>query len=75
MSYYIHDDIKRIFSTQNDHIAEGFCIYALADAAQDKFFLSQWAHLPQRNLLTEAAGEKAAQISPHLIQLNNEITK
>lgn len=74
MSYYIHDDIKRIFSTQSDHVAEGLSIYALADAAQDKFFLSKWMHLPQRNLLTEAAGEKAAQISPHLIQLNSEMT-
>lgn len=74
MPFYIHDDIKRIFSTENDHSVEGLYIYALADAAQDKFFLSKWMHLPQRNLLTEAAGEKAAQISPHLIQLNFEMS-
>lgn len=74
MSFYIHDDIQRILAAQKGLVEDGLSIYALADAARDKFFLSKWMHLLQRNLLTEAAGEKAAQISPHLIQLNTEIT-
>ena len=44
-------------------------IYAIADAAQDKRFLKSLDHLKQQCLLVEAAGEKAREISPHLLQL------
>ncbi len=44
-------------------------IYAIADAAQDKYFLKSLVHLRQKCLLTEAAGDKAREVSPHLLQL------
>lgn len=70
MSSLLHKDITTIFDHYPKNQAKDYYIYALADAAQDKSFLKKWSHLPQRNLLAEAAGEKAEQVSPHLIQLN-----
>ena len=46
----------------------GLNVYALADAAQDKTFLKVLEHLRQKCLLKEAGGEKAREISPHLLQ-------
>lgn len=47
----------------------GLNIYALADAAQDKKFLTYLNNLRIKCLLKEASGEKAREISPHLIAL------
>lgn len=47
----------------------GLNVYALADAAQDKKFLTSLNHLRTKCLLKEASGEKAKEISPHLIAL------
>jgi hypothetical protein len=52
----------------------GLNVYALADAAQDKKFLKVLEHLRQKCLLTEAGGEKAREISPHLLQLPKDFT-
>ncbi len=52
----------------------GLNVYALADAAQDKTFLKVLEHLRQKCLLTEAGGEKAREISPHLLQLPKDFT-
>ncbi|WP_202724510.1 DUF4123 domain-containing protein [Acinetobacter pittii] len=52
----------------------GLNIYAIADAAQDKKFLKVLEHLRQKCLLKEASGEKAKEISPHLIQLPKNFT-
>ena len=43
----------------------GLNVFAIADAAQDKRFLSPLEHLRQKCLLKEASGEKAKEISPH----------
>ena len=47
----------------------GLNVFAIADAAQDKRFLSTLEHLRQKCLLKEASGEKAKEISPHLLLL------
>lgn len=52
----------------------GLNIYAIADAAQDKRFLNILEHLRQKCLLKEASGEKAKEISPHLVQLPKNFT-
>ncbi|NHB57551.1 DUF4123 domain-containing protein [Acinetobacter shaoyimingii] len=50
----------------------GLNAYALADAAQDKRFLKALKNARKKCLLKEASGEKAKEISPHLIQLPHE---
>lgn len=52
----------------------GLNIFALADAAQDKKFIKVFEHLRQKCLLKEASGEKAKEISPHLLQLPKDFT-
>lgn len=70
MSNLLHPDLQLFLENSQSEEIKDYFIYTLADAAQDSFFLKKYAHLNCRNLLTEAAGDKAAQISPHLIQLN-----
>lgn len=71
MLNFLHPDINYFFENYPSTEDNAYFIYALADAAQDHSFVRSLSHLPARNLLTEAAGEKAAQISPHLIQLGH----
>lgn len=46
--------------------------YALADAAQDKRLPQALHSTRSACLLTQAAGEKAVQVSPHLVQLSDQ---
>jgi hypothetical protein len=48
--------------------------YIIADAAQDSKFLKSFEHLRQKCLITEAAGEKARAVSPHLLQMPKDFT-
>lgn len=49
-------------------------VYALIDAAQESRFLEWFEHLKQGCLLTEAAGEQARKVSPHLVCLPANFT-
>lgn len=71
MSNLLHSDIHHVLEQLPREQTQTYFIYALADAAQDSLFLKKFSHLSSRNLLTEAAGDKAAEISPHLIQLSS----
>lgn len=70
MTNLLHPDLQLVFEYFQAQEIKEYFIYALADAAQDSSFLKKCTHLNYRNLLMEAAGDKAAQISPYLIQLN-----
>jgi hypothetical protein len=67
----LHPDLHYFFEEYPSGEHKTYFIYALADAAQDSWFLKKNSHLHYRNLLTEAAGDKAAEISPHLVQLGH----
>ncbi len=71
MSNLLHSDLQIFFEYFQAKEINEFSIYALVDAAQDRFFLKKNSHLQARNLLTEAAGVKAAEISPHLVKLSH----
>lgn len=70
MTSLLHADLENFFEECID-LANDYCIYGLVDAAQDRFFCKKNSHLQMRNLLTEAAGEKAAEISPYLVKLSH----
>jgi len=67
----VNQSLQFLFKTFEKYPLDqvGLNIYAIADAAQDKKFLKVLEHLRQKCLLKEASGEKAKEISPHLIQL------
>lgn len=71
MDSLLHSDLQLFFEYFQSKEINEFSIYALIDAAQDRFFLKKNYHLQARNLLTEAAGVKAAEISPHLVKLSH----
>lgn len=71
MSNLLNADLLTIFENSPIQEDQIYNIYALADAAQDKWFLKKNWQLNYKNLLTEAAGDKAEEISPHLIRLSN----
>jgi hypothetical protein len=69
-------NLQILFQTFRKYPLEeiGLNIFALADAAQDKKFIKVFEHLRQKCLLKEASGEKAKEISPHLLQLPKDFT-
>ena len=74
--YNKNEKIQILFKTFENFPLDqvGLNIYAIADAAQDKKFLKVLEHLRQKCLLKEASGEKAKEISPHLVQLPQNFT-
>lgn len=67
----IDNQINILFKTFEKYPLEdiGLNIYALADAALDKKFLTKLNNLRMKCLLKEASSDKAREISPHLIAL------
>lgn len=70
MSKIIKNDLSRFFE---QFPRENYFIYGVIDAAQDSSFLKRKDILQSRNILVEAAGDKASELSPHLIQLSHNI--
>ncbi|WP_323807460.1 DUF4123 domain-containing protein [Acinetobacter larvae] len=75
----IHPALRVLFKTYEHYPLEdlGLNIFALADAAQDATFLKAKAlsKLPSQCLLLEAVGDKAREVSPHLLQLPVDFEK